>query len=775
MIMCRLRLAAAFGWMLCLILLVALAALKGPNLDSSLMALLPESQQQPMVQRAIDKMSSRFSNRLTLLLSGSNEVEVRQSVNILAEKLQTLEEVRNVTWLVDESLVDQSYAERFPYRFVVIDDELRKLLQAEHYQSIQQKALHRLYSPVSGVITSVIDDPFGLFTEWQVSQKSTLKLQVVNQMLKVKDTPLPTYFLSVELALSPFSPSLQKKVLGTIERLSQEFFANGITVSRSGMLVHAAAGADQASAEISTIGIGSVLGITLLLIFIFRKPRLLLLTFLPVVVGCTAATAITTLVFERIHLITFAFGAGLVGVSIDYALHFLCERCQSDRAGVLRKVLPGLLLGLFSSALAYGAQSLAPFPGLRQMAVFSVVGLVAAWLTVVLWLPIATRWMPVSQLHMTARLGSLWDSFPRVEGSRYLRVVLMGAAGGALYVLLSAQGVDDIRLLQTSSQQLLVEEREVQRVLGISSSTQFFVIQGSDFEQVLQTEERILPKLEKLSAKQEKVELQALSYSLPSIQRQRENQQLVVSLYDNQLGGYFKQLSLSEQQISSSDSRLKAASDQFLTPERWMAFASSEVWKDLVADVSSDGVLTVVRITGAISSDMKESLKELALLEPNVTYVDQVENISFLLSTYRQEIMGWVLIAYLCVIVVLTLRYRLQVWRIIAAPVLASLFTLALLVEIEGGLNLFHLLALILVLGIGLDMGIFLRETRGANQTWLAVSLSSATSLLAFGLLALSKTPVLYHFGLTVLLGLMFIWLLTPMMRPDRKEISIRD
>lgn len=775
MSMSRLRLVVAFGWMLCLILLVTLAALKGPNLDSSLMALLPESQQQPMVQRAIDKMSSRFSNRLTLLLSGPNEVEVRRSVNILAEKLQALEEVRNVTWLIDESLVDQSYAERFPYRFVVIDDGLRQLLQAEHYQSIRQKALHRLYSPVSGVTTSVIDDPFGLFTEWQVSQKSTLKLQVFNQMLKVKDTPLPTYFLSVELARSPFSPSLQKKVLGTIEPLSQAFFADGITVSRSGMLVHAAAGADQASTEISTIGIGSVLGITCLLVFIFRRPRLLLLTFLPVVVGCTAATAVTMLVFERVHLITFAFGAGLVGVSIDYALHFLCERCQSETAGVLRKVLPGLLLGLFSSALAYGAQSLAPFPGLRQMALFSVVGLIAAWLTVVLWLPLATRWMTASPLHMKTSLGRIWEQFPRVEGNRYLQVGFIGAAGCALFVLLGAQSVDDIRLLQTSSPQLLTEERQVQKSLGISSSSQFFVIQGSSFEQVLQTEERILPKVEQLLSSQEKVGLQALSYSLPSLQKQRENQQLVVSLYESQLGSYFKLLSLSEQQINASSVKLNTAADQFLTPDRWMSFKSSEVWKDLVADVSNDGVLTVVRFSGSISPGLKTSLKVLASLEPNVTYVDQVENISSLLATYRQEIMGWVLIAYLCVIVVLTIRYRLQVWRIIAAPVLASLFTLALLAEIEGGLNLFHLLALILVLGIGLDMGIFLRETSGANHTWLAVSLSSATSLLAFGLLALSKTPVLYHFGLTVLLGLTFIWLLTPMMRPDKKEISIRD
>ena len=87
--------------------------------------------------------------------------------------------------------------------------------------------------------------------------------------------------------------------------------------------------------------------------------------------------------------------------------------------------------------------------------------------------------------------------------------------------------------------------------------------------------------------------------------------------------------------------------------------------------------------------------------------------------------------------------------------------------QIEQGLNLFHLMALILVLGIGLDMGIFLIETDEAAHTWLAVSLSAYTSLLAFGLLALSDTPVLHHFGLTVAIGLSLVWLLVPLMRKN--------
>lgn len=78
-----------------------------------------------------------------------------------------------------------------------------------------------------------------------------------------------------------------------------------------------------------------------------------------------------------------------------------------------------------------------------------------------------------------------------------------------------------------------------------------------------------------------------------------------------------------------------------------------------------------------------------------------------------------------------------------------------------------------LVLGIGLDMGIFLYEAADSDHTWLAVSLSAVTSLLAFGLLTFSKTPVLFHFGIIVLPGLCLVWLIAPLMRRLQPEIRI--
>ncbi|MCL1487440.1 MAG: hypothetical protein MH186_05725 [Marinobacter sp.] len=133
---------------------------------------------------------------------------------------------------------------------------------------------------------------------------------------------------------------------------------------------------------------------------------------------------------------------------------------------------------------------------------------------------------------------------------------------------------------------------------------------------------------------------------------------------------------------------------------------------------------------------------------------------SALLGGYRVTVSLWMALAYSLVMLVLIMRYGRHWWRVILPPALATVMTLGLLAVFGQPLNLFNLLAALLILGIGLDIGIFVRESNGELPAWEAVTLSAITSLLAFGLLALSETPVLHHFGMTVLPGIGLAWLI---------------
>jgi predicted exporter len=74
-------------------------------------------------------------------------------------------------------------------------------------------------------------------------------------------------------------------------------------------------------------------------------------------------------------------------------------------------------------------------------------------------------------------------------------------------------------------------------------------------------------------------------------------------------------------------------------------------------------------------------------------------------------------------------------------------------------------MALVLVLSIGVDYSIFLAETSSQRQrvTMLAVVMAAATTLLSFGLLALSSVQAVHAFGTTMLIGILLAFLFSPL------------
>ena len=63
----------AMCWLLLVFVVVFLAFRQGAAFDSSIISLLPESEQQPLVQQATEEMAERFCRRLRLLWASANE------------------------------------------------------------------------------------------------------------------------------------------------------------------------------------------------------------------------------------------------------------------------------------------------------------------------------------------------------------------------------------------------------------------------------------------------------------------------------------------------------------------------------------------------------------------------------------------------------------------------------------------------------------------------------------------------------------------------------
>jgi predicted exporter len=259
-------------------------------------------------------------------------------------------------------------------------------------------ALTKLYSPF-GSMRPVAwqDDPFGLFGAWVQARAQETPVRPRDGRLYIGDGRREYVVLPITLRVAVFSLAAQQAVTSLLEqaRRAAQVAVPQVQVMVGGVILHAAAAGEQARWELSIIGFGSVLGIVILIWLAFRSLKPIALVMLSIAVGCLGALSVSWLLFDRLHLLSLVFGASLIGGAQDYGIYFLCHRVaadgQLDSAQLLRRLLPALLLALITTVAGYMGLALTPFPGLRQIAVFSALGLVFAWLTVVLWFPFLVR------------------------------------------------------------------------------------------------------------------------------------------------------------------------------------------------------------------------------------------------------------------------------------------------------------------------------------------------------------------------------------------------
>jgi predicted exporter len=744
--------------------------------ETDLLALLPMDERDPTVARAVASVADAAQQYLVVLAGSTDWTHARAAADAYTRTLALYP-----NWLAptEQSALnaDAAMASWWSHRAQLLTADDRGKLQTGSAASWTEAAMRNLTSPLgTGRIGAWQDDPFGIFRDWLQARVSVTPVRPVDGMLRADDDSLHYAVLPIKLrgrAFSFFAQQAVVPILAEAEAAARRA-APGVRLLTAGIIIPAAAAARQADREMSTIGWGSLLGIVLLIWLALRSVRPIGLVLLSLGVGTVGALSVTGLIFPKVHLITLVFGASLIGTAADYGLNYLCAQVgeKRDPWTVMRAQLPGLSFGVVTTVVAYLGLSLTPFPGLRQMAVFAAVGLIFAWTTVVLWFPaLGTAVFQPSPI-------AAWFGDTRTRWPVTARNVKTAAIGSVVAVLI-AIGVmrlkpnDDIRLLQNSPAAMIEQESEVGRILRAPAMTQFYVVRAKSESGLLALEEHLRVRLDSLAGQHVIAGYQAVSSWVPSGDQQARDQALIATrLYG--ASGPLVQLAgaLGEDGAWVEKARARlAAPARPLAIDDWIASPVSEPYRHLWLGEAHGEWASVVSLQG-IDYAQLGSLAAASAGLTGVTFVDKIADISALLGRYRRE-MAWVIAgSYLAIFLVLLPRYGRRAWRVVAPSILASLSALALFGLIGQPLQLFHVLALLIIFGSGVDYAIFLIERPDAREgnAWVGVALSAMSTLLSFGLLSLSQTPVLRAFGLTMLVGITVSMLASPYFCTSRQR-----
>lgn len=747
------------------------------RLQTDVLALLPKSEQDPAMQ-SLRQIASGTLGRTALFLVGHDRSQTaRGATQQLGTWMEESALFKTVQW--DYSRQRQAFFDLyFPLRYRILSPRIRRHLSTtDGYQALMQRLKQTLYQPTSALATRFLhEDPLlffpALIQDWG-QQSSQLSLD--DGLLARQHGGHFYYVITAQLAFNPFETQGQTQFdhqWSSWVRTLHQTWPNLKLMSTS-VARFATASRKSIHRDIALISIGSLLGVTLLTISTFRTLKHLLLALMPLAVGIWSALGLSLWLFGEIHALTLTFGASLIGICIDYSFHYFAHHrvaTQWHATQTMRQILPALGLGALTTVLSYLSLALTPLVGLQQIAVFASCGIIVSFGTVVFVLPCLLQHthshaQQAPMAHVSAQWWfTLWQR---------CRKPLLAACALATVLclpgLLSLPVSDSPRALNALPHDLTAQDRLIRQIMGVAQSQTYLIVEGRTAEEALQKLEA-LHELMRLTADNPVAQWGPILTSfLPSIKQQEADLAATRTLlgYRSEMTREFAQLGFAKEAIDHFFQTIQHPPAPLLRPETWLQHDASIGLRHLWLDNTAHGASILVQLR-RIHNIRK--LEEMIATVDGVHYVDQVQDFTRVFKRYRHQAMRLAGGAYLLIFGLLLWRYGKRGIVLMLPPLLSALIAVSILGLLGHPFHLIHCLALLLILGMGVDYTIFVAESPPAAgpTTLLALILSALTTLLSFGLLSLSSQAILQAIGLTTLIGIAVALLLAPIAQYGR-------
>jgi len=553
--------------------------------------------------------------------------------------------------------------------------------------------------------------------------------------------------------------------VGTVDALRSEFdkvaAGSPVRLVLAGPPVFSVDAHRRVAGDAARLSILNAVAVLLLLWLVYRSVRVLLLGALPLLCGGLAATAVVGAWFGSIHGITLGFGATLIGVAADYPNHLFTHRISGESPDhAVRRIWPTLRLGVLTNVAGFSAMLFSGFEGLAQLGLFAATGLLAAaaavrWL-VPLLLPAEVA-IPAALLRACGRLpaGSRrWGWLPAVAG-----------VGALAWIALAPLPLwnDDIEALSpvpAASKQL---DEALRSELGAMDLRTLVVVRGATDQDVLARSERLAEWLDALIGEGVLGGYDMAARYLPSRERQSgrlrsipEPARLRANLQAALAGLPFRDDAFAP---FLDDAAAARESAPLGIADPLPAAMALRVNALLVR--RDDGWVGLVPLRG-VADEGRLHAALAAMEQPGIDLVDLRRESSRLLSRYRREalqLLGWSSAA-IVLLLLAGLRSATAALRVLAPMACAAAVAAAIMAGTAGGLSLFHLVSLLLVMGLSLDQALFFNRAAADREerarTLLSLLLCNGSAVIAFGILATSPVNILHDIGATVALGAAF-------------------
>ena len=527
--------------------------------------------------------------------------------------------------------------------------------------------------------------------------------------------------------------------------------------------------------QVNRLSVISIVCIATLLLLVYRSLTALALGFLPVISGALAGIAAVSLGFGVVHGITLGFGTALIGEAVDYSIYLFV---QSEQDGAdpqqywIQRFWPTVRLGVLTSIFGFASLLLSGFPGLAQLGLYAIAGLITAAVVTRFVLP---HLLPARfRIHDVSAIGLVLSRLvQRAAAMRWAAAVLLLAACVIIVQHRASLWDHKISSLSPISQDDMALDASLRADMGAPDARYLVVVSGDSREAVLQSAEQVSSLLQAQVEQGELAGFESPSRYLPSTATQRARQASLPArdLLETRLAQAVQGLPVRAHVFAPFLDDIGGARNQPLLQAADLEQTSMAMAVDALLVEQNRRWSALMPLTPPQSRSINASRIRAAISSaglPNVLFVDMKAESDRMYSGYLHEAIVLSLggLAALVGLLLFVLRSPLRVLRVIL-PLAAAVITVTAGLTLLGQqLIILHLVGLLLVVAVGSNYALFFDQPDHAPplaaeaisvaispRTLASMLLANLTTVAGFGLLAFSNVSILQAMGVTVAPG----------------------
>ena len=714
------------------------------KIETNFLSIAPKFEESGHFQNSIETFFLQNSSEIKILIESYDFDKAKNSAIEIENYIK--QNFENVAVNLYSKNYDDILETIIKYKYQLISKEIRESLLNNQASRVAEEGIANFYSPFFiPIVDNIEDDPFF------VLNSKLIELLQNNNNIETRDG---ISFINYEGKFNvSLNMDIDKKIDSMIffdrltELLRKMENDEEIKIYISGVPIHAYYSQKSAQKEITIISAVSLIFICLIFLFIFKSVKPYIISMISIAVSSATSFFLLSILLDSIHIFAFVFGTSLIGVSLDYSIHFITEWYnEKDKKEVLRKILPSMSLSFMTTIASYFVLSLTSLSLLKQTALFSIFGLASSFLTVIIIYPIIfkndNRFLRENILNKTKNILSGYVDFLNIKFVLFLTIFV---------ILISIINIPKLKVNFSSNQLynppdfLTYNETEIYKRLNSSLSRNIIISRGNSLNEALENEETLENYF---------TNYRALSKIFYSKSRQRENIKLVEDNLMPLLKKQTEDLGFDNEIYNKIKMEFENSKNEFLNIEDLIENMSE--LKKLI--VKNNGKYFIISTTDEIETKIIEN-ENIKIFNINLEINEALDKTAR--TAIKTALIAYIIIFFF-MIIFLSKKHAVAIMIIQIISIFVNLSVHSIF---NFTINIFSVFALILSIGISIDYCIFFSKSNAKKEvTFLSIFLSMITTALSFGTLSFSGFIPVKSFGLFLFIGILVTFLLSPIL-----------